>query len=168
MITYSLLREIQKKEMESAALVPVEDNFYEQLAQLLEQKKKEAQKSNSLLTIREYENIKKIVQTLQSKREEKIALVALRGEGEGHGLSHEEKILLKNLCNAIKQARGAVKGVWEKPGIVPKKVRMLKEVEKYKGIDDNVYGPFKSGQELVLPPSEVEWLLKSKMAELVL
>ena len=166
MFNYTTLREIQKKEMESSAFVPVENDFYEQLAKLLEQKHNEAQQSNSLLAIREYENIKKIIQTIQNKREEKIALMALRGNVESTGLSQEETQLLKKLHADIQQSRATVKKVWESEQSTAKKVRIMKEVERYKGLDNNIYGPFKPGEELLLPKEEAEWLLKANLAEL--
>ncbi|HLC69211.1 MAG TPA: hypothetical protein VJH24_05200 [Candidatus Bilamarchaeaceae archaeon] len=166
MLTYAALREIQKKEMESAAIVPVEENFYQQLAHLLERKKEEAQQSNSLLTIREYENIKKITQSIQSKREEKMALMALRGAHSGEGLALEERTLLEKLLDAIEESRRTVKMVWESERVRPK-IRILKEVEQYKGVDEQVYGPFKPGEELELPKEETDWLLKAQLAKLV-
>lgn len=168
MLTYSALREMQKKETESAALVGVEPDFYEKVARLLERKKQEAQESNSLLTIREYENIKKVIQGIQGKREEKIALLALRGEHEGRGLSHEETQLLQNLVEAISQARTTVKNVWEsEPRRLPRQIRILREVEQYTGLDNHLYGPFKTGEQPLLPKEEIDWLLKAKMAELL-
>jgi len=45
-------------------------------------------------------------------------------------------------------------------------VRILKEVPAYKGADNIVYGPFKTGEVPELPASEAEWLVKGKFAEL--
>jgi len=170
MLTYTALREIQKKEMEGAALVPIGETFYTELAQLLKQKREEIKQSNALLALREYENIRKIAQIIQARREEKIVLLALRGELDGNGLSSEEKGLLERIARAVEETRTALHAVWgiEEQGALLKKVRIIRDVEKYTGLDSSVYGPFKVGQETVLPSEEAECLLKFHMAEQVL
>ena len=45
------------------------------------------------------------------------------------------------------------------------KVIILKDVAQYKGIDNKIYGPFKSKEQAILPTSEAEWLIQAKMAE---
>jgi len=170
MLNYSSLREFQRREMESSGLVEVPEGFYTEVADLLKQRKKEAMKSQSLLIIKEYENIKRIVQSLQAKREEKIVLMALRGEGSSAGLAFEEREMLKGLSQIIKKSRSVVKSVWDSESSgqeLSRRVRILKDISAYKGLDDNTYGPFKQSEEVSLPETEAEWLLKSKMAEIL-
>lgn len=164
-LDYSSLRDIQRKELESAALVPVDDDFYESLSVFLSSKQREAIGSNSLLAVKECENLKRIVLSISSKREEKIVLMALRNETSPDGLTKEEKETLKNLVDIINKWRSALNNVWTPP--TKRKVVILKELEQYTGVDNNTYGPFKVGEECFLPKSEVDWLLKSKMAELI-
>ncbi len=169
-LDYSLLREIQKNETESTRITPLKDDFYAEASEFISKKKEDAFSSGSALSIREYENIKKILTTIKERREEKIILMAIRGEGTSGGLTPEEKHLLKELSDAVKKFRESVSDLVPDNGkAVPKKqsriVRLLKDVEPYKGLDNNVYGPFKSGDEVELPSAEAEWLLKAKMAE---
>jgi len=167
-LDYSLLREIQKNELESTRLTPLDADFYENASGFLSTKKSEAFASGSALSIKEYENIKKILTTIKERREEKIILMAIRGEGTSGGLTPEEKKLLKELSDSVKKFRESVSDSEEKTLAVPekkKKVKLLKDVEPYKGLDNSVYGPFKSGDEVELPSAEAEWLLKAKMAE---
>lgn len=169
MISYSYLREIQKKEVESAALTKLEDNFYEQVAAFLKKKKEEALATNSILSIKEYENIKKVVMSIQSKREEKLLLLSLRGQAVD-GLTESERTLFDNISTTVQKYRNNVFEVLAKenhdtPRI--RKIKIVKDVEQYTGLDNNVYGPFKNGEEAALPMQEVEWLLKSHMAELL-
>src|SRR5262249_36764583 len=112
MTNYSDLRDIQRKEMESSAIVSLPDDFYQTISALLAKKREEAMASKSLLAMREYENIKKIIMAIQAKREEKIVLMAVRGEREGAGLTSEEREMLKDLSSIIKKARENVKNVW--------------------------------------------------------
>jgi len=170
MLNYSELRDIQRKEMESSAIVSLPEDFYRSVSALLTKKNGEAISSKSLLTIKEYENIKKIILAIQSKREEKIVLMAVRGEREGVGLTSEERDLLKELSSIIKKSREAVKSVWDSEDALPansRRIKILKDVSQYRGLDNSLYGPFRQGEEQMLPRAEAEWLLKAGMAEIV-
>lgn len=170
MLDYSDLRDIQRKEMESSAVVSLPDDFYQLISQLLEKKKGDAFSSQSLIAIKEYENLKKIVASIASKREEKIVLLAVGGSRDGLGLTTEEKELLKGLTSIIKNSRENVKNIWEtkeESNDVSQRVKILKNVDKYRGLDNTIYGPFEQGEEQDLPKPEADWLLKSGMAELL-
>lgn len=169
MISYSSLREIQKKETESAALSRLAENFYEQVAEFLKKKKEEALISKSILVIKEYENLKKVVMAIQTKREEKILLLTLRGQ-EIDGLTVQEQLMLRDISSIVEKYRNSVLEILASETVeVPKikKIKIVKDVEQYTGLDNHIYGPFKNGQETALPFSEAEWLLKSHLAELI-
>lgn len=168
MLNYSELRDIQKREMESSGIVKLSDDFYQAVALLLSTKKQEAMSSKSLMAIKEYENIKKILISIQSKREEKIVLMAVRGETNDTGLTSEEKGMLRDIRASVDKSHESIKGVWENDDLAPansRRIRILQDVAQYKGLDNLVYGPYKKGDEQVLPMTEAEWLLKSRMAE---
>lgn len=170
MLTYSALREIQKKEMESAALVKVQEDFYEQVAELIAKKKDEAVVSKSILTIKEYENIKKIMMSIQAKREEKIVLMAVRSKIDAEGLTAQEKKMLSEMGIMIYKNRATINESWsseENESATMRRIRVIKEVDQYKGLDNVVYGPFKVGEQPLLPGDEVDWLLKARMAEVI-
>ena len=170
MLNYSDLRDIQRKEMESSGIVNLPEDFYNVIASLLAKKNDEAHDSKSLLAIKEFENIKKIVIAIQSKREEKIVLMAVRGEREGVGLTAQEKELLKELSSIIKRSRESVKNAWESEESTlsaSRKIKILKDVSQYRGLDNSLYGPFRQGEEQKLPSAEAEWLLKAGMAEIL-
>jgi len=167
-LNYSELRDIQKREMESSGIVKLSDDFYQAVALLLSTKKQEAMSSKSLMAIKEYENIKKILISIQSKREEKIVLMAVRGETNDTGLTSEEKGMLRDIRASVDKSHESIKGVWENDDLAPansRRIRILQDVAQYKGLDNLVYGPYKKGDEQVLPMTEAEWLLKSRMAE---
>ncbi len=170
MLNYSELREIQKKEMESSAVVSLPEDFYSTVSELISKRGGEALVSKSLLAIKEVENIRKIVRSIQAKREEKIVLMAVRGEREGAGLTAEERELLKELSSIIKKSRESVKSVWESEDSSEhnsRRIKILKDVSQYRGLDNSLYGPFKEGEEQSLPKAEAEWLLKAGMAEII-
>ena len=171
-VDYSGLRDIQKREMESSAVVQLPEDFYQKVSDLLSLKKEKAFSSQSILSIKEYENIKKIVRSIAAKREEKIVLMAVRGEGNPEGLTSEEKEMFKGLSSIIFEAREKVTNVWsnEESGSgssSERRIKILKDVAQYRGIDNILYGPFREGEEPSLPEKEVEWLLRSGMAEVL-
>ncbi len=167
MVSYTDLRDVQRKEMEFSGAVVLSDNFYETVSELLSRKNIDAFSSKSLLAIKEYENIKKIVMSIQSKREEKIVLMAVRGELSGAGLTIAEREMLKELSSILDKYRTSIKHAWDNDSAdaSSRRIKLLADVAQYKGLDNNLYGPFKRGDETILPLSEVDWLLKSKMAE---
>jgi DNA replication initiation complex subunit (GINS family) len=169
MFSYSDLRDIQKREMESSALVALSDDFYSLISHLLAKKGGEAFVSKSLLAIKEYENIKKIVIAIQAKREEKIVLMAVRNEREGAGLTSEERQMLHDLTQTVSKYREIVKSVWVSETVPQdtKRIKIMKEVSQYRGLDNALYGPFRSGDETLVPNAEADWLLKAGMAELL-
>ncbi|MFH1785776.1 MAG: hypothetical protein ABH842_05090 [Candidatus Micrarchaeota archaeon] len=169
-LNYSELRDIQKREMDSSAIVKLPEDFYQEVSKLLAKKNSDAVSSKLLLAIKEYENIKKIIVSISSKREEKIVLMAVRGEREGLGLTLEEREMLKELSSIIKKARSKTQSVWaaEDPKAGnSRKVKVLKDISQYRGLDNEIYGPFKEGEEKSLPKAEAEWLLKAGMAEIL-
>ncbi|MBN2478273.1 DNA replication complex GINS family protein [Candidatus Micrarchaeota archaeon] len=172
MLSYSTLREIQKKELESGALVELDEDFYSQVSELLQNKKEEALASSSMLSLREYENIKKIVLSIQGRREEKILLMALRSEKSHLGLTLEEQEMLLSIRNLLSDYRNKVDAIWVSPENEKekkmKKVKMTRDVDEYKGNDDNLFGPFSKDEEYMLPKEEADWLVKAKMAEAVI
>jgi len=173
MLSYSELRDIQRREMESSAIVVLVDGFYQSMAEFLAKKKSEAVASKSLLAIKEYENIRRILLSIQVKREEKIVLMALRGDNAGAGLTNEERELLKELVSIINRSRDIVKSAWDHEEMASahgnaegvRRIKILQDVAQYKGLDNVVYGPFKHGEEQAMPNAEAEWLLKARMAE---
>ncbi len=166
MLDYSELRGIQKQERESAALVKLENDFYDRLFGFLKEKRQEAVSSGSLVSMREYENLRRIAASIQSKREEKIVLMALRGAESGAGLTSEETSLLRKISEVLRKSREKISKNLEEQK-KEKVIKILSDVERYKGADSRLYGPFSKGDEISLPEKEIEWLLKSKLAEIV-
>lgn len=166
MLNYVELRKIQRQEMGSSEVSTLDSDFYSKVAEFLAIKKKEAMNVKSILAIREYENIRKIVLSIQSKREEKIVLMAVRGDITGKGLTDEERIMLKDLASIIGKSRSRVKDVWSSETIPSTTIRIkiLRDIEQYRGRDDVLYGPYKGGEEKLLPSVEAKWLLKAGMA----
>lgn len=168
-INYKTLREIQQKEFSSPKLSQLEEDFYGTVNAFIKQKKEEAFSSNSILKIREFENLQKIAGAIKEKREEKIVLMALRGEKINGFLTPEEKALFEKLASLLAEFHCSIDETTEKKqGSDRLKVKIIKDIEAYKGLDGNTYGPYKQDEIVFLPKTEVEWLIKAKMAEMAI
>lgn len=168
MLTYLRLREIQKKEMESLEPVKLEKEFYSELRQFLEAKRESALKSKSLMEMREFENAEKVAKNIVSKRKEKLLVLSAIAEQSIEGLTDEENKCLDDLRRVLDASFGPISGIFEdqhESRMETSKVKIVKAIDAYKGFDNNIYGPFKEGEEITLPEEEAGWLLKSKMAE---
>ncbi|MFH1222368.1 MAG: hypothetical protein V1492_04760 [Candidatus Micrarchaeota archaeon] len=167
-LDYAMLREIQRKELASPKLGSLSSDFYVSVADFLNERKCEAFSSNSVMKIREYENLQKIVFSIKEKREEKILLMALRGEKVNGELTSEERELFNRLTALLRNFRGQVdKTAAAACEVDDLKVKVIKDIEAYKGLDGNVYGPYKKDEIMSLPKAEVDWLVKAKMAEML-
>ncbi len=168
MLTYSRLREIQKKESESLEPVKLETDFYAQLKQFIETKKSSALKSQSFAEMRELENVKKVAKSIIAKRKEKLLMLSTISGQDIEGLAAEERSFLSEVRKIAVDSFGSMDSVFEEPKeekMSKTKLKIVRTIEAYKGFDNNIYGPFREGEEILLPSEEAEWLLKSKMAE---
>lgn len=171
MLNYSKLREMQRSEMASSELCVVEQDFYSSMKEFLGKKRDEAMGSKNLLVIKEYENLLKICKAIANKRMEKVVLLALRGKKEGSGMTIEETRFLSRLSEIIEENGTEMAALFDEAERSGKKdnikrIKFTKDITPYKGLDEKVYGPFKSGEEAELPLDEAQWLLKEHMAEL--
>lgn len=171
MLNYSKLRELQRSETANAELCRLEEDFYFRLREFLATRKEAALSGNDLLSIKEYENVKKIAGSLVEKRMEKIVLAALRGKGEVAGLTSEEEEFLSRLASTIKENQEKMHGLLEEgpegaDGNI-KKIKLLKDITPYKGLDNRTYGPFKSGEVAEVPVEEAKFLLREGTAEML-
>jgi DNA replication initiation complex subunit (GINS family) len=158
--------------MASSELCTVEEGFCLELKDFLEKKREEAVGSSNLLVLREYENLRKIAKAIVGKRTEKVVLLALRGKKEASGLTREEAHFLSKISGAIEENDAEMAVLFEEGGENGKKnnikrVKFIKDIDPYKGLDEKVYGPFRTGEIAQLPLDEAQWLLKEKMAELL-
>ena len=101
------------------------------------------------------------------RREEKIVFMAVRGEKDMPGLTKEEGALLGDISKRVHKCRDDISDIWngKKTDDTAKKVKILKDIEPYTGLDNNTYGPYSDGDEPFLPQAEADWLIKSKMAQ---
>lgn len=169
MVTYYELRELQKKERESASITPLPKNFYKEIEHFLNEKQKEVASSGSIIAIQEYENMKKIVRWLQERRQEKILMYASKGI-EVVGLTEDEEVLLNGVISVIEERKKKLETLFSELNEQRKdrrRIKLLNNIPQYRGLDNVVYGPFAEGEECELPFTEAEVLVKNKIAVVV-
>lgn len=184
-MSYKRLRELQRQEKEGAALVALPREFYSSLCEFLNQKRG-AMDGAGDLERREYDNMIRIIREINSLRKQKIVFRAVRtgSRHETEGMTAEEHALYDRFCGLLSEdaqwfekvcegkvagaaAHGESTGIGEGNGgngAMIKKVRLLKDVQAYRGLDNATYGPFKPGDEASLPAVEADFLVKSRFA----
>lgn len=174
-LDYKKLRNIQRDERDGTALAPIPDDFYLMIEKLIRAKKVEAENGKSLAGIKELENIVKTVKNIRELREQKIVFRALRSEKRDvGGMIKDEKRMYGKVIGVLKDCRVRFEEMMQdaepEESRTPealKKIKMLKEIPAYKGVDTGTYGPFKLGEERLLPEREAEWLVKGRLAEVI-
>ena len=176
-LSYDELRRIYRLEKNTSKLTDVDEDFYDSLAEFIQQEKKEYLsnlKSLSSAKARNFSNLKKIVEEIFSLREKKLlsrALIASRsGEENNVRLASEEKKTFKELLSVLNRRRDFLKQAFE-PGegkVAEKKelsLKLLKEVPAFVGPDMNEYGPFKADDKVIVPLKVAKLLVARKLAE---
>ncbi len=176
-ISYEELRRLQQEERESAALSHLPDDFYERVGKLVSDSSERLREHQGIANMKEFENMVKIIRDIRRMREEKILFRALRSFGTKHDNSDmisEEHELYARIVEVLSENKKRHEMLEEKPIIGKtgrenkfKKVKILKDVPLYNGVDNRNYGPFDSGDEKDLPTPEAEWLVKGKFAEYI-
>jgi len=163
MLTYDEIRETQRKEKSNSALSQISSDFYEQANKLVVETQNLASAESNISTVRKYNNLKRILGVILRKREEKIVFIAIHGV-KPENLLEKEQRFYDDIVRSLSKFRNSV----EQKDKVFKRLRIVKKVERYKGIDDNVYGPFDEGEEIKITKAEAEWLVKAEMAEMII
>ncbi|MBN2126880.1 MAG: DNA replication complex GINS family protein [Candidatus Diapherotrites archaeon] len=176
-LNYDEIRRIHRLEKNSSRLVDLEEEFFDELSELIEAEKKdyfESLKSFSINKTRSFTNMKKLVEEIFLIREKKIlnrALVSAKtNEVPDDKFTSEEskffKAVLKeiqshdNLLNTVFSSESSKGKKKEKP-LNMVAVKISSEIPSFVGTDMNEYGPFHKGQELELP-QKIALLLEEK------
>ena len=190
-ITYETLFDMLRNEKNREELQKLEPNFFEDLIQYISDKKEllahdhdselfsELEKEK---TIKQLENIKKLVRELYERREKKIMYMALISSRTGSllddsALLKEEKQLFDAIIEVLNNSRvGVLFKVLkaQKPELMPtikqeiketpketKLVRFTHAVPKFLSKDLEVYGPFEE-EDIANLPIEIANVLISK------
>lgn len=159
-ITYDEIRRIQTKE-KGPLLAQIPENFYDLVGALTEKYRKETPNG------REYENLIRIVGEIFSRRAEKIttaALNSLKGVEPPPEMLPRERALYDRIVRELRESENSFKQVLAGTLPKPKKLRILKDISAFVGLDGKNYGPFKTGEEVDIPDEESTALISMGVA----
>jgi DNA replication initiation complex subunit (GINS family) len=184
----SELQEIDKKEKDGSGLSSVPHDFYVKLRIAIGSKRDSISRDN-ILSAREYENILMISKRILSRRISKISFFASRNL-DLENMTAEESQLYSAISSSAKALTDMVdKGLedykpepkkeiardggdakqeppQEKAAIRERKIRIVKFVDAYKGLDGAEYGPFSIGIIISdMGREEMDWLVEEGYAE---
>ncbi|MEM4554454.1 MAG: hypothetical protein QXT25_01220 [Candidatus Anstonellaceae archaeon] len=181
-INYKNLRDLVREEKSQPGLCNLPPDFYDSIKQFLANKYSELQTHRSIMQMKEFENSIATIKEIAAIRRQKILFEALRSSGahiSKENMTKEEHELYDRFCDIISHENERIEALlsgFEKGYEAAqqsaatsklKKVRFTKDVPAYMGAGSKIIGPFKGGEEGLLPPEEAELLVKGKLAELV-
>ncbi len=171
---YDELRRIQNEEKVSNKLCSVDKDLYARTFDYINNLKNDLAKKWDAQKIREFQNCEKVIQEIERRRVEKILLYAYNevynGFDPAQNLSEEEEMLSKRIRECIVQFRERIanadsfgKGAEKREeGII--KIKLLKDVPKFKSVSGEEYGPFSAGSICKIPKMEGEIMIKRNVA----
>ncbi len=200
-ITYEKLFDLTRKEKGNEELQKLDDDFYNNLTGYLNDKKSILQSSKTdstmfskpekEITRKQMENIKKLINELYMRREQKIMNLAIMKSRTNSGLIdtgamlEEEKILFNNMVSILEEYKKEVLfnilrgNKPNKPSKIDKngsseestqqgeekqesmKVEFVHDVPKFVGKEMETYGPYTQGNVIELP-SQIANILINK------
>lgn len=199
-ITYEKLYDLLRKEKFAQELQKIEKEFFRSVVTYLKEKEAiaESQKGKESIfsaeadsTIKQVQNIKKIIKELYEKREYKILQLAMFASRIGDkeipvNLLAEERPLYLEILNTLDSNReNVVQKVMEKelptPGEQPKSikrdfredtkrddakiVRFMHAMPKFVANDMKTYGPFEEEDTAIIPNKAADVLIDKKRVE---
>lgn len=173
-VSFDALRKIQLQERNYAALVPLEEDFFDAYRNHVEEQRKSLHENFSLDAASAYEGTRKLLSEVVTRRQQKIFLKALRdfhaGTVSGSGLAREEKDLYNSLIKLLGSYGSKLFGSFaaettiEKPADTLMKVQLLSEVPQFVGIT-GLIGPFGANQIATLPKEDAKLLVAQGVAQ---
>jgi len=167
MLTDDTIRRIFEDEKNSPGLTRLEDDFFGQVKEYLEKKKKMMRDETDQWAM---EAVKRRLKTIFQRRERKIL-------GAAHGfidsgaipdnMTPEEKELFDRVVECISSFQKKREEKLEKKDEKLLLVTFNEEVPMFVGINMKGYGPFKKGDVATLPEPNAELLVKKGIAEKV-
>ncbi len=174
-IDFDELRRIHRLEKNTSKLVEVDDDFIESLEKFVEEEKKKylsSLKNFSSSDVREFTNLKRVIEEIFLMREKKLlnkALIAAHTKDINMDkMAKEEadtyKKMLK-LLNDHNNIYSSLFGERQKEETELVTINIIKEVPTFVGTDMQEYGPFSSGQKVDVPSKIAKLLVLRKIAE---
>jgi DNA replication initiation complex subunit (GINS family) len=182
-LNYDEIRRIHRLEKNSTRLIELEEEFFDELTELIEEEKKDyfdSLKNFSINKTRPFTNLKKLVEEIFLIREKKIlnrALVSAKtNEKPEDKFTSEEEKFFKEILKEIKSHDLVLESVFSSNNKKNSKkekslnmvsIKISSEIPAFVGTDMKEYGPFKKNQEIEVPKKIALLLEEKKMAKII-
>ncbi|MEM2956229.1 MAG: hypothetical protein QW041_01470 [Candidatus Pacearchaeota archaeon] len=183
MITYSELYEILRKEKYNEQLQTLPKNFFKEVAEYFQDKKKITEKNNEVFsdviakTKKQFENAMSVLKEIITRRQKKIielALIAAKtgiSKREAENMSESEQrlfdIIVKELEQEEKKINELINGQYGEKDLKNKLVRFKQDTAEFLDMNENKLGPFKVGDIANLPKEIASILINNGNAEVL-
>jgi DNA replication initiation complex subunit (GINS family) len=165
MLTDETIRRIFEEEKNSTGLTKLPDDFFEQIKEYLNKKKKMMRDETEEWAL---EAVKRRLKTIFERRERKI-LNAAHGFIETgvmpENMTPEERSFFEKVVECLSNFQKERNEKLEKKEEEMVVVAFLGDVQRFVGIDAKIYGPFNKGDIASLPKPNAELFIKSGIAE---
>ena len=180
MITFAEIREVHRKERESAKLVPLPDTFWKDVAEYFAEKMRkyeDLKKTSSKFTDkvltqfeRELRNAGNVLIELYTIREKKMLMLAWGEVGgskaDTRALTPEEREVFERIVEELRSARDRIlANAMAGEKIV--RIKVLEKIPAFLGTDLNLYGPYEPGQVVELPARYAKLIVEKGKASIV-
>lgn len=170
-ITFELIRKIQREEERSPKLSKLPENFYQNVKNYLQQKRKILEKIEERKATIEMKNIERLVEDIFNRRERKIVTQAINSARVSltvENLTEEEREFFNKVVAIIRERRDEflkelIERREEKESV--SMVVFKEAVPEFLGIDMKTYGPFEKGDIAKLPEENAKILVERGLAE---
>jgi len=194
-ITFQFLRELQKKEKESAELQVLDVGFYKTIAEYVGRKSRMSEQKSSFGNDDEFEKVLPIVRDVFNRRETKIingALMSARSGAEVKNMLVEEKILFHHIKNGVTENRKRLDDILQgtvlnvqlensepakennapvldaiqnAPKVATSRIKTLVDIPTFVGEDLETYGPWPNGTVVDCPKMAADVFIITGKAE---
>jgi len=192
-ITFAEIREVHRKERESAKLVPLPDTFWKDVAEYFAEKMRkyeDLKKTSSKFTDkvltqfeRELRNAGNVLIELYTIREKKMLMLAWGEVGgskaDTRALTPEEREVFERIVEELRSARDRIlanamagekiesreEEKEEEEEMV--RIKVLEKIPAFLGTDLNLYGPYEPGQVVELPARYAKLIVEKGKASIV-
>ncbi|MEM4662961.1 MAG: hypothetical protein QXM75_02985 [Candidatus Diapherotrites archaeon] len=178
-IDFEELRKIHRQEKNSQQLTPLSEDFFNELKNYLDEKRKEYLESlgSGATPSEDFINIQRMAREIFEIRQRKIIKKAFHAamgseDNEEEKLSGDEKKLFCNICKVVSEYQKSIDKIF---AVEPKKktkdkhlntilVEIIEDVPAFVGSNMQEFGPYKKGQKVELPEDIADILISRKIA----
>jgi DNA replication initiation complex subunit (GINS family) len=174
-IDYDELRRIHRLEKNTSKLVEVDEDFIDSLEKFVEEEKRNylsSLKNFSSSEVREFTNLKRIIEDIFQMREKKLLNKALIGvhtkEVSTEKMARQEEETFNKILKVLQShndIHAALFGEKEREESVLTSIKILKDVPTFVGTDMQEYGPYSEGAKIKVPAKIAKLLVMRKIAE---